>query len=59
LFTPSLRNGFVDWDDRVMLLENPRYRGVDASTLRWMTFTVLTEHYEPVTWFSFADDYLL
>lgn len=33
-FFPTLRNGFVDWDDTTLVLENPHYRGLGWSQLR-------------------------
>jgi protein O-mannosyl-transferase len=35
-FYPSLRNGFTNWDDRELLLENETVKGVSASHLRAM-----------------------
>ena len=55
-YVPTLRNGFVDFDDQTNLLENPFFRGLDPSALRWM-FTNLDGHYLPLTWLSFAVDH--
>src|SRR6185369_12843755 len=54
-YLPTLRNGFVDFDDQTNLLENPFFRALDPAALRWM-FTNLDGHYLPLTWLSFAFD---
>src|SRR5580765_8465561 len=58
-FSPALLNGFVDWDDHVNLLENPSYRGLGWTQIRWMFTTKLMGHYIPVTWLSLGLDYTL
>ena len=35
-FWPTLNNGFVNWDDKAVLLENQNYRGLTGSHLSWM-----------------------
>ncbi len=55
-YVPTLSNGFVDFDDQTNLLENPFFRALDPSALRWM-FTNLDGHYLPLTWLSFAVDH--
>ena len=59
VFSPALLNGFVDWDDHINLLENPSYRGLGWTHIRWMFSTTLMGHYIPVTWLSFGLDYTL
>jgi protein O-mannosyl-transferase len=56
-FSPALRNGFVNWDDDKILYDNPFYRGLSWSHLKWMFTTFLMGHYQPLTWLSFAFDY--
>jgi tetratricopeptide (TPR) repeat protein len=58
-FLPSLQNGFVDWDDTGMLLENERYRGFGWTQLRWMFTAYHMGHYHPLTWVTLSVDYLL
>ena len=58
-FLPVLGNEFVDWDDYKMLVENPHYRGLSWHRLRWMFTTFHMGHYQPLTWVTFALDYLL
>src|SRR5512136_2885934 len=58
-FLPSLQNEFVSWDDGATLLENPNYRGLDWQRLRWMFTTFYLGHYQPLSWVTFALDYLI
>jgi protein O-mannosyl-transferase len=59
VFAPALLNGFVKWDDDINLLDNPHYRGLGWSHIRWMFANTLTGHYIPVTWLSFGLDYTI
>ncbi len=59
VFSPALRNGFVEWDDQVNLLQNSHYRGLGWKHIRWMLTNTLMGHYIPVTWLSFALDHTL
>jgi protein O-mannosyl-transferase len=56
VFTPVLGDGFVNWDDHAMFVENPYHRGGWPARLRgaW-TKSVLGE-YMPVTWMTYAVD---
>src|SRR5881296_2877460 len=57
-FLPALQNEFVGWDDVTNFLENPDYRGLAWTQLRWMWTTHLG-HYIPLTWMTLGLDYLL
>src|SRR5881296_534901 len=57
-FLPTLQNQFVNWDDPRNFLENPHYRGLGWTHLRWMWTTHLG-HYIPLTWMTLGLDYLL
>jgi tetratricopeptide (TPR) repeat protein len=57
VFSRSLGLGFVGWDDGVLLVTNPAFRGLGWSQLRWMIGNTLLGHYVPVTWLSFAADH--
>jgi tetratricopeptide (TPR) repeat protein len=57
-FLPTLENGFVNWDDGMNFLENPNYRGLSWSHLRWMFTTFHGSNYRPVTWKTSGLDYL-
>jgi tetratricopeptide (TPR) repeat protein len=58
-FLPVLQNGFVSWDDGKNLLENPNYRGLGWTELRWMFTTFYMGHYQPLSWLTLGSDYLL
>src|SRR5438552_1810356 len=57
-FLPVLQNQFVSWDDDENFLDNPHYRGLGWSPLRWM-WTTHQSHYIPLTWMTLGLDYLL
>ena len=59
VFSPALRNGFVNWDDLETLVENQNFRGLTWSHLRWMFTTFHMGHYQPLSWVTFGLDYLL
>ena len=58
-FLPALRNEFVNWDDYEVLVENFRYRGLGWEQLSWMFSTFHNGHYQPLSWMTFALDYLI
>jgi protein O-mannosyl-transferase len=58
-FFPALLNDFVNWDDDKILVDNPYYRGFGWNQLKWMFTTFHMGHYQPLSWLSFAMDYLL
>jgi tetratricopeptide (TPR) repeat protein len=57
-FLPSLQSEFVNWDDVNTLLNNPDYKGLGWTQLRWMFTTFYMGHYQPLTWVSWALDFL-
>ena len=58
VFVRTLRGDFVSWDDDVNFLDNPSYRGLGPTQLRWM-FTSLRGVYVPVTWVTLGLDHVL
>jgi len=58
-FLPVLDAGFLAWDDKNNLLENPHYRGLGWTQVRWMFTSMLEGHYIPLTWMSFGLNYVL
>lgn len=56
-YLPSLRNGFVNWDDPMGIIENYSIRFLNLSFFKWMFTTFLTGNWIPLTWLSFALDY--
>src|SRR5437867_13161467 len=59
VYLPTLQNGFVNWDDDKFLLDNPYYRGLSWTELRWMFSTAHWGHYFPLAWMTLGLDYLL
>jgi len=59
VFLPALEAGFVNWDDDENFLDNPNYRGLGATQLRWMFTTFLMGHYIPLTWMTLGMDYVV
>src|SRR5215510_1460736 len=59
VFVPALRNEFVNWDDLELLVDNPHYRGLGWEQVRWMFSTFRNGHYQPLSWMTFALDYLI
>ena len=59
VFFPALRNGFVNWDDYELLVDNPRYRGLGWEQVSWMFSTFHNGHYQPLSWMTFGLDYLI
>jgi len=59
VFLPALAAGFVNWDDDENFLDNPNYRGLGATQLRWMFTTFLMGHYIPLTWMTLGMDYVV
>lgn len=58
-FLPVFRNDFVEWDDFETLIENPHYRGFAWPQLSWMWTTFHMGHFQPLSWLTFALDYLI
>jgi tetratricopeptide (TPR) repeat protein len=58
-FAPALRGEFVDWDDKGNFLENPHYRGLGPTQLRWMFTSFHMGHYQPLSWVTLGLDYVL
>ena len=58
-FLPVLSTEFVDLDDGANLVNNPHYRGLGWTELKWMFTTLHNGHYWPLTWVSFGFDYLV
>ena len=59
VFLPALSNQFVNWDDYETLVDNPHYRGLSWSHVRWMFTTFHMGHYQPLSWLTLGLDYLL
>ncbi|MBI2217379.1 MAG: tetratricopeptide repeat protein [Candidatus Rokubacteria bacterium] len=55
----TLRNGFVEWDDPVLITGNEAYRGLGWRQISWMFGNILMGHYVPITWLTLGLDYVL
>ncbi|MBI3553652.1 MAG: hypothetical protein HY077_14235 [Elusimicrobia bacterium] len=53
-YGPILSNGFVNWDDDLLLLRETAWRGLGASNLNWMLTSLSAGAYQPLTWVVFA-----
>src|SRR5262245_47969167 len=59
VFLPAVRNGWVNWDDAHNFLDNPNFRGIGWSSLRWiLRDSVQDAHWIPVTWLTLSLDYV-
>ncbi|HYV57253.1 MAG TPA: hypothetical protein VE911_06905, partial [Candidatus Nitrosopolaris sp.] len=58
-FLPTLASEFVAWDDDLNFTENPYYRGLSPSHLRWMLTTLHGGHYQPLSWITLGLDYVV
>ena len=47
-FYPVVQNKFVNWDDYRNIVENPHYRGLGWTNIRWMFTTFHMGHYQPL-----------
>jgi tetratricopeptide (TPR) repeat protein len=56
-FSPVVRNEFVNFDDDVALVENPHYRGLSWTHVRWMFTTLHLGPYQPLSWLTHAAVY--
>jgi len=56
VFAGSLRNGFLNWDDNRFFLDNPWFRGLGWSHIKWV-FTNTREGFYPLSWLTYAFDY--
>lgn len=54
LFSPSIQNDFVNWDDDQNLLENENYRGLSKKHLLWIFTNIHMGVYQPVSWLLWA-----
>ena len=60
VFWRVLGNGFVQWDDDIMVYQNPHIQGLDAKRLLWMfTDVAYSMRYKPLTWLCYAVVYSL
>jgi len=59
VYGSALNNGFVDWDDRLLVVENPIVYGLTPLNI-WKAFTSYDpELYIPLTFLSYQIDYVI
>lgn len=57
IFSPALRNGFVDWDDKVYVVEQPNVlNGVSVSGFLWALTANVANNWHPLTLLSLQAD---
>lgn len=59
VFSPVLENGFVDWDDRDWIVENPAFRGLGWEQIQYAFTTLKGGVYQPLGWLCQSVTYLL
>jgi protein O-mannosyl-transferase len=59
VYLPTLRNGFVNWDDDIYVVDNPHIRSFDVSFVRWAFLDFHASNWHPLTWISHALDRLV
>ncbi|HUG35413.1 MAG TPA: tetratricopeptide repeat protein, partial [Candidatus Limnocylindrales bacterium] len=58
-FLPALQAGFVNWDDQTNFLNNPHFRGLGWTHLKWMFTTTLLAVYAPLAWLTLGVNHAL
>ena len=56
-YLPLLDNGFVNWDDPQVILNNIHIRSLNLSSLQWMLTSFHTGNWMPLTWLTFTVNY--
>jgi len=56
-FSPSLKNGFVNWDDEAYVTNNPSIKSFSLGNLKKISTSFFIGHYQPLTILSFASTY--
>jgi len=59
VYLPSLKNGFVNYDDYIYVSEALYSRPMNAAFLRWAFTAVVVSHWHPFTLLSYKLDYSL
>jgi tetratricopeptide (TPR) repeat protein len=57
VFLPSLRNGFINWDDQVYVLNNSSIKALTVANLRKIFTSYYVSNYQPLTLLSFLVNY--
>jgi len=59
IYTPALKNSFVNWDDNVYVCENSYIYSLNLPSFYWMLTAFHECNWHPLTWLSHAADYAL
>lgn len=60
LYNPIIRNGFINIDDNLYLLDNPHvHEGLRWATIKWAFTSCEQANWHPLTWLSHALDWQL
>jgi len=59
VFLPSLKNGFVIWDDEQFIINNLQIRTMDMAFLKWSLTELSFGLWKPLVWITHAVDYAL
>jgi len=54
VFWPVLANGFVNWDDLDVLVNNDALRRPGSALASWAFTTTHMNHYQPLSWLAYA-----
>lgn len=57
VYVPSLKNGFINWDDPEYVYENLQIRHFDFGLFKWAFLNYHSGNWHPLTWISLASDY--
>lgn len=55
-FWPALQAGFLDWDDQLTVVDNPKLAAPPGELVGWAFGTFFMGHYQPLSWLSLALD---
>jgi len=56
VYTPALKNDFVNWDDGVYVYENTNIQSFNSHSLYWMLTSFHASNWHPLTWLTHAID---
>ena len=56
-FSPSLRNGFTNWDDDVYVVDNPDIKAFGLHHVAKVFSSVYVSNYQPLTMLTYMVEY--
>ncbi|MBI4685930.1 MAG: hypothetical protein HY755_12135 [Nitrospirae bacterium] len=59
IYLPSLKNGFVNWDDDSYIYENFFIRDIGIKLFEWAFLRFNVANWHPLTWVSHSIDYAI